>query len=774
MSVCLSVSPMGEPSGRGALGALFPFFHLPTSVRHVLEDSLKMVSFGPDEVVCRIGAEALTVADWDQGVAALVVVSGGFFRYRADGTMLAGGNLGPGSLVGDTIRLNKSKVEIRSRADMVTQAWVLTEEKIDWLLSCHIARFALGLGTIYRTKYRLFDDFLSFTSFVFEVVKPSRCTSVPLELSELVTRYKSLEPALHSLANDAGRIDFDAWTYSLRRLPKNITSVFTIVCATTLPDAVAEKWHKCLNDDGGAEIKKRKDSVLKTLLGSFVESDERRRMSLEIMPGKMHIFLRDFYTDFLDVLTMLCIHIVESKKLRQNLRPYDAVRVVEILHRGMGAMKECDDVAVVPEIEKQVLLEMATVSNLKPDQVPRLCALWPPGHVLKNLIHIVGHHEDYSVFLNLSDRTNAPVSPVESWVYRLRQAVIDLLGMGELELEDGNLVVDVISSNMHSMKNCLSPQVHTNAQTILDWGKTCVPDLFGESEGASATNLLYAVAKSYFTEHPVESVRADEALRERGFVEVEKDEVLGIKVQLLDVNQYRRRTQVDEIDPELAPFIHQTSTKPRHLIVNLDYAFGRQGEDILRVVLCLFGRSVRSVNVTGKAGGIANVRRGDILLPNYLIDENSRGALRPLPAIDIAASELSDLSGRDVHEGPIITVLGTVLQNVKILRFYERLMHATGMEMEAAWYLNAIKECQTLGVISNDIKLRFIYYVSDTPLDTSATLAKQMRIMEGLPPLYAIMRSILKRCLNTPISESEGSKHKDVLLRRTISCRKLT
>src|SRR5690606_3973006 len=121
------------------------------------------------------------------------------------------------------------------------------------------------------------------------------------------------------------------------------------------------------------------------------------------------------------------------------------------------------------------------------------------------------------------------------------------------------------------------------------------------------------------------------------------------------------------------------------LLVNVDYAFGQQAEEILANLLFVFGRRVRSVNVLGKAGGLTG-ERGDILLPAAtLLQTNDE--LYPLPNRDLPEELLRELlPERAVHSGPVLTVAGTLLQDRTLLHFYRRIWKCVGLEMEGSFF----------------------------------------------------------------------------------------
>ena len=105
--------------------------------------------------------------------------------------------------------------------------------------------------------------------------------------------------------------------------------------------------------------------------------------------------------------------------------------------------------------------------------------------------------------------------------------------------------------------------------------------------------------------------------------------------------------------------------------------------------------------------------------------------------------------GLPVYEGPMITVLGTSLQNKDILRyFFKSSWNSIGLEMEGAHYQKAIQAASKIRKVVNDkIVLRYAYYASDNPLITGGTLASGGLGVDGVKPTYLITTKILSRIL---------------------------
>ena len=107
--------------------------------------------------------------------------------------------------------------------------------------------------------------------------------------------------------------------------------------------------------------------------------------------------------------------------------------------------------------------------------------------------------------------------------------------------------------------------------------------------------------------------------------------------------------------------------------------------------------------------------------------------------------------GIDVVQGPMVTVLGTSLQNRQILRYFQKSSwNAVGLEMEGAHYQKAIQSAALIRKsIDAHVKVRYAYYASDNPLETGGTLASGSLGVEGVRPAYLITVRILNKVLQS-------------------------
>ncbi|RMG08171.1 MAG: cyclic nucleotide-binding domain-containing protein [Planctomycetota bacterium] len=517
-------------------------------------------------------------------------------------------------------------------------------------------------------------------------------------LSALIPAYRTLCPALHPLLEDE-RIDTDALAYAVARLPEGVTRTTFYYLTTDLPPLYSEP-----------------DSKFEA-----VHTKARRRAAWECMPSKLLILLRDGVSDISDFLTCLCLYAVEARKIRHRLRDGEVLRELKRL---------CE------EPDPQAAERLIARLDLSPAEREGLRRIWP-NDLARRLRDILLHHEDVALECDMQiDNYNSRASEV--WVSQIREEAARLC-----DLEDPELEVHIISSNTHSVANCLSAYLGEHAEEILAWGRAQRPELTGEPVderpwGAGwrdPRDLVYALARHYFAENP--AARAEyEASEAHARRHLSSTAFTGIEVDLIDARK---------LDPARAdPRVRVRRPRRPLLVVNVDYAFGQQAEEILANLLFVFGRRVASVNVLGKAGGLVGAR-GDVLLPPAtLLQTNDE--LYPVPNRDLSGDLLRSLiPDRRVHEGPVLTVAGTLLQDRTLLHFYRRIWSCVGLEMEGSYFARQLTSAIETGVVRPEVRSRFVYYVSDVPLDPEENLSEALAPWEGVPPLYAVTRAVLRR-----------------------------
>lgn len=547
--------------------------------------------------------------------------------------------------------------------------------------------FALAFSNILRDKQGIFYTFDQFMAELLHGLSRGW-----INVKALVAHYKALRPALHAHVNDPVTFDFGALAYAIPRLPENITTTFTFFLTDNLPVLYSEP-----------------DSVFK-----LVPIKARRRTVYEMLPGKSMVLLRDGLSDLVDFMSLMCLFCVEARKIRHRIGfPHLLAQVFDHL---------ADD-----DVDARTCLNALPLSE---DEISSFIDLWGDA-APKRLFDIMAHHEDFNIEIQ-KQLENYNASHSEDWTLQLAAACEVLIGVRPSQLP-ADLPVHIISSNTHSVTNCLSPYLAREHDAILAWGQENAPHLF-EIAWKHDFDLLYALTRDYQrADHQREVVR-EEHERENGILRLDNSAFTGIAVELIDT----AGLEGCAIDPGVS-----FGGGQRALIVNIDYAFGQQAEEIMACLLTLFGRNLASVNILGKAGALQG-RRGDILVATSFIEQSSEQLLS-IPGSNAVDTQrlAARLPDRELHEGPVLTVTGTMLQNQTLLYYYKWLWHCVGLEMEGTYYLREVIKGLDMGVSPQPVDLRFLYYVSDLPLDHTANLSGGLRIAEGLPPLYAVTREVL-------------------------------
>lgn len=190
--------------------------------------------------------------------------------------------------------------------------------------------------------------------------------------------------------------------------------------------------------------------------------------------------------------------------------------------------------------------------------------------------------------------------------------------------------------------------------------------------------------------------------------------------------------------------------KMQPVFLVMDYAFGVQAYEVMDELLSpivdddvSWALHIESISIMGKAG-ILPGKKGDIMLATAHVMEGT-------PHNYIFENELSEkdfMGTLDVYSGPMVTVLGTSLQNRDVLeRFHSSSWRAIGIEMEGGHYQRAINAAIIQRRIEKQMKIRYAYYASDNPLVSGQTLASGPMGVDGILPTYLITKVIIEKIL---------------------------
>jgi hypothetical protein len=285
--------------------------------------------------------------------------------------------------------------------------------------------------------------------------------------------------------------------------------------------------------------------------------------------------------------------------------------------------------------------------------------------------------------------------------------------------------IHIISANMHSVMNSIF------APSVLKAKFKDKTDFFIFEELSKANN---------------DAVRAkvEEVALKNGMIAMPDTSGTNIDVQIFDTAK---------IDFSATAFPHTQLGDKKPVIVVMDYAFGEQAYETIDELLKPYKEgktrtflNVESVSIMGKAG-ILEGNKGDIMIPSAHINE---GTGDNYPFENELTAAMFENQGIPVYSGPMVSVLGTSLQNRDLLKFFnESTWGVIGLEMEGAYYQKAIQSASKIRKsINPDVKVRYAYYASDNPLETGSTLASGGLGTTGVKPTYIITIKILEQIFN--------------------------
>ncbi|MCS6832458.1 MAG: hypothetical protein NZ521_02700, partial [Flammeovirgaceae bacterium] len=308
----------------------------------------------------------------------------------------------------------------------------------------------------------------------------------------------------------------------------------------------------------------------------------------------------------------------------------------------------------------------------------------------------------------------------ERWAKRIKQTLLDA-GLIRRPLH-------IISANLHSVMNCLYAFGALKSSPL---------------QGKTLEQLAIELSKS---ENAPLMERIEQYAEQHGMIYLRENSGTHISTQIFDTTKIDFTT----LPPEI-PFDITYLQKEQPVIFLMDYAFGEQAYETMDELLKPFTTeegekiklNVQSISIMGKAG-ILYGGKGDLMIPTAHVFE---GTADNYPFENAFRKEDFEGFGLNVYEGPMITVLGTSLQNKDVLTFFRNTSwNAIGLEMEGAHYQKAIQAASRIrNNIRKDVVLRYAYYASDNPLVTGSTLASGSLGLIGVKPTYLITQKILER-----------------------------
>lgn len=529
------------------------------------------------------------------------------------------------------------------------------------------------------------------------------------DIAQLVPAFQRMRPSLHRYCDKTDVIDVDAMLYATARLPEDIHEVREILLQKSVPNNFAEQ--------PGIQP---------------LRSHSRRRASFKIGPETVIIVVREEITELLDLMSILTSYFIEATKIYRLLagRP-----LLDEIRQMVTSGSE-----ISLERRNRLIARLAFDLGTTEESLRLLDQKWDKELFIR--LQYIGEHlptifvRMHRAFSNINSR-----GPAKKWCQRIADFISKLSGEEERPIH-------IISSNTHSTVNVLSGYAQIHADEVLAWGRANSPDkeavdlIEHHVNTVHHTNLIYYLMKGYLRNQPnirSEKLAYDESL---GITALPDIFMVGIDCQVIDLT----KINFDLVDPRLA-LDRETIMKTRPIIINFDYAFGEQAGTIIEELIMSFQKRIHSFSIMGKAGTVVG-ERGGIMIPSYLLQQG-RNEIYDLPnGNGLNSKDFADViaSNRVYSDGPMLTVLGTVLQNNSMLNEYYEKWHILGLEMEGIPYIRKLHQCNKLGYLRDDIMVNVAYYASDAPLIPGETLSRELSFA-GVDVTYGINIVILNKLL---------------------------
>ena len=455
---------------------------------------------------------------------------------------------------------------------------------------------------------------------------------------------------------------------------------------------------------------------------------KRRRNCYRIDEEQMNVEITRGRSDIYDILTHLTFIFIESHKIKNRVlldennnevtRDWKKVAQAALQPNKLSQIEKEKAISHAANVLGRTFAEVLDIYDAfgnaeKPDRFLHV-VYWLGKLAIEEVVDSNKRTITFSPILR--ERLGHHIHG-EIWANNIKQTLLE-----------NNLInrpIHIISANMHSVMNSIF------ATNVLKTKFKDKPDFF----------IYEELSKS-----GADAIRdkvSDFALK-NGMLSLPDHSGTNIDVQIFDTSK---------IDFKNSSFPKASFLDQKPVIIVMDYAFGEQAYETIDELLKPYKKdnnstliNVESVSVMGKAG-ILQGGKGDIMIPNAHINEGTADNYHfenELTAQMFAGNDIP------VFAGPMVTVLGTSLQNRDLLKFFhESTWAAIGLEMEGSYYQKAIQSASKIRKsINPNVKVRYAYYASDNPLETGSTLASGGLGTTGVKPTYLITIKILEQIFN--------------------------
>ncbi|MEY2670791.1 MAG: hypothetical protein RLZZ577_1107 [Bacteroidota bacterium] len=451
---------------------------------------------------------------------------------------------------------------------------------------------------------------------------------------------------------------------------------------------------------------------------------KRRRNCYRIDEDQMNVVITRGRSDIYDILTHLTFIFIESHKIKNRVLLDEAG---EVSHDWKKLEIAVQQNKKLTQVEKEkAISHTANILGRTFEEILDIYDAFGSATTPDRFLHVIYWLGKLAIEEMVeNNKRTITFSPVlrerlghhihgEIWATNIKEV-----------LKENNLLgrpIHVISANMHSVMNSIFavPALKTKFKNQSDF---FIYEELSKSGANEVRDLVEAIALK------------------QGMISLPDTSGTNIDVQIFDTAK---------IDWSKTSFPKAQLGEEKPVLIVMDYAFGEQAYETIDELFKPYKKetflNAQSISIMGKAG-ILEGGKGDIMIPNAHINEGTADNYFFENELTADMFEGNDIA---VFAGPMVTVLGTSLQNRDLLQFFhESTWRAIGLEMEGAYYQKAIQSASRIRKsVPKDIKVRYAYYASDNPLETGSTLASGGLGTTGVKPTYLITIKILEQIFN--------------------------
>lgn len=547
-----------------------------------------------------------------------------------------------------------------------------------------------------------------------EEIQLYRTTVYSLLRSSAEVKIRTIEEVhggMHSLMHPGARLsapDVSAFIYSALRLPECITRVRTIALGQN-----ADVFHR----NGFPHLDNWQP----------VSARARRRRCFYDGEQTLACFIAS-RSDIEDVVPVLTAYQIEWNKLHFSLMSIaDEQQISVLLSNEPGRA------------------DLAATMHLTDEEFRRIAEVY--GIELEDLLVQIRQHECSFAVRLLSGSFSQYMRATHEWYENILTTFPEL----------PDRPVYFISSNTHSIPNLLTgfalrceaelvPYIEHGPESELktEWRK-----IEAGQVKANRDNYLYYILKKY-QGTAAGKASAGEQLREEreaGIYRIASEKSFDVEAQVIELNHLKPEWIDCRLKPETLGFLKESDA----VILNIDYPLGLAAYNLLSII-SIHVTDLLGVYTMGKSASL-NAARGDVIIPNTVQDEHSHNTYL-FQNCFTATDVVPFLNyGTVLDNQKAICVLGTFLQNARLMDVFYREGFAD-IEMELGNFCSAIYEAsrpkrfpvnEIVNLYNVPMDFGALHYVSDRPMNASSTLGEGPLSYYGVDSTYACSLTILER-----------------------------